>query len=33
MSKILDKIIKVTARIKEINLLVKNLNLEMDQKI
>jgi hypothetical protein len=33
MSKILDKIIKVTARIKEINLLVNNLNLKMDQKI
>jgi hypothetical protein len=33
MSKILDKIIKVTARIKEINLLVKNLNLVMDHKI
>jgi hypothetical protein len=33
MSKILDKIIRVTARIKEINLLVNNLNLKMDQKI
>jgi hypothetical protein len=33
MSKILDKIIKETERIKEINLLVNNLNLVMDHKI